>query len=72
MMAFLKKKWMELCRTGRLLILLLIFILFGILNPALAKLTPWLMETLSESLCGYRSCYDCCYGRRHDFMGTVL
>lgn len=41
---------MELCRTGRLLILLLIFILFGILNPALAKLTPWLMETLSESL----------------------
>ena len=50
MMAFLKKEWMELCRTGRLLILLLIFILFGILNPALAKLTPWLMETLSESL----------------------
>lgn len=50
MMAFLKKEWMELCRTGRLLILLLIFILFGIMNPALAKLTPWLMETLSESL----------------------
>lgn len=47
MMAFLKKEWMELCRTGRLLILLLVFILFGIMNPALAKLTPWLMETLS-------------------------
>lgn len=50
MRAFMKKEWMELCRTGRLLILLMIFILFGIMNPALAKLTPWLMETLSDSL----------------------
>ena len=50
MRAFLKKEWMELCRTGRLLILLLIFTLFGIMNPALAKLTPWLLETLSDSL----------------------
>ena len=50
MSAFLKKEWMELCRTGRLMILLLVFTLFGIMNPALAKLTPWLMETLSESL----------------------
>ena len=50
MKAFLKKEWMELCRTGRLLVLLLIFTLFGIMNPALAKLTPWLMETVSESL----------------------
>lgn len=50
MRAFLKKEWMELCRTGRILILLLIFTVFGIMNPALAKLTPWLMETLSESL----------------------
>ncbi len=50
MRAFLRKEWMEFCRTGRLLILLLIFTLFGIMNPALAKLTPWLMETLSESL----------------------
>lgn len=50
MRAFLRKEWMELCRTGRLLILLLIFTLLGIMNPALAKLTPWLMETLSESL----------------------
>lgn len=48
--AFLKKEWMELCRTGRLLILLMIFTLFGIMNPALAKLTPWLMQTFSESL----------------------
>lgn len=49
MRAFLRKEWVELCRTGRLLILLLIFTLLGIMNPALAKLTPWLMETVSES-----------------------
>ena len=41
---------MEWLRTGRLLVLLLVFALCGIMNPALAKLTPWLMETLSESL----------------------
>lgn len=41
---------MEWSRSGRFMILLLVFVLFGIMNPALAKLTPWLMETLSESL----------------------
>lgn len=50
MRAFLKKEYMELCRSGRLLMLVLIFALFGIMNPAMAKLTPWLMETLSDSL----------------------
>lgn len=50
MKAFLKKEWMEWSRTGRMLILLLVFVLFGIMNPAIAKLTPWLMETMSESL----------------------
>lgn len=50
MKAFLKKEWMEWNRTGRSWILLLVFVLFGIMNPALAKLTPWLMEALSDSL----------------------
>lgn len=50
MKAFLKKEWMEWNRTGRTMMLLLVFILFGIMNPAFAKLTPWLMETMSESL----------------------
>ncbi|MGN0315624.1 MAG: ABC transporter permease [Fusicatenibacter sp.] len=50
MRAFLKKEWMEVTRTGRLGILLLIFVLFGIMNPAIAKLTPWMMELLSDSL----------------------
>ena len=39
---------MELTRTGKLLILGIIFIFFGILNPAMAKLTPWLYEMLSD------------------------
>lgn len=46
MKAFMKKEWMELCRSGRVLVLLLVFALFGIMNPAIAKLTPWLMEEI--------------------------
>ncbi len=48
--AFLKKEWLEQLRTGKLLMLTAVFVLFGIMNPAMAKLTPWLMESLSESL----------------------
>lgn len=48
--SFLKKEFLELSRTGKLVILLIIFILFGIMNPAIAKLTPWLMETMAGSL----------------------
>ena len=36
MKAFLKKEWMEWWRTGRFMVLLLIFVLFGIMNPAMA------------------------------------
>ena len=50
MKAFLKKEWMEWSRTGRMLILLLVFALFGIMNPAIAKLTPWMMENMAGSL----------------------
>jgi ABC-2 type transport system permease protein len=48
--ASLKKEWMEQVRSGRLMILGILFVLFGIMNPAIAKLTPWLLETLSDSL----------------------
>lgn len=47
---FLKKEWLELSRTGKLLILGVIFLIFGISSPAMAKLTPWLMEMMSEDL----------------------
>lgn len=48
--AFMKKEALETARTGRLTILALLFALFGAMNPAMAKLTPWMMETLSDSL----------------------
>ena len=58
--AFLKKEWMEQIRNSRLLILVLLFLLFGIMNPAVAKITPWLMEMMAESLEGSASCWWYC------------
>lgn len=50
LIAFAGKEFMELIRTGKLVILTLLFLFFGIMNPAIAKMTPWLMEMMSESL----------------------
>lgn len=47
---FLRKELLYTIRTGRLLILTILFILFGVMSPAIAKLTPWLMEMMSDSL----------------------
>ena len=49
-LAFLKKEYTESVRNGKLLLLLILFGAIGIMNPAVAKLTPWLLETMSESL----------------------
>ncbi len=49
-LAFLKKEWMEQLRSSRFIILTIIFVMFGIMNPAIAKLTPWLFEVMAESL----------------------
>ncbi len=48
--AFIKKEFLEQLRSGRLCITVALFVLIGIMNPAIAKLTPWLLETFSESL----------------------
>ena len=48
--AFMKKEWMEQIRSSRLMILGLIFLAFGIMNPAIAKITPWMMEMLAETM----------------------
>ncbi len=48
--AFMKKELMEQLRSARLMMLGLLFVLFGIMNPAIAKLTPWLLETMADSL----------------------
>lgn len=50
LIAFTKKEWMEQVRSGRLVILLILFVLFGIMNPAVAKLTPWMLEMMAETL----------------------
>lgn len=48
--AFFKKEMLESMRSGKLVLLGCLFLAFGIMNPAIAKLTPWLMETLSDSM----------------------
>lgn len=49
-LTFIKKELMEQIRTKRLMILGMIFLFFGILNPLTAKITPWLLESLSNSV----------------------
>ena len=48
--AFFKKEMTEQIRTSKLAILGLVFCLFGVMNPAVAKMTPWLLEMMSESM----------------------
>ena len=48
--ALLKKESMEQLRTGKWTFLGILLVLFGIMNPAVAKLTPWLMEIMADSL----------------------
>lgn len=48
--AFLRKEILELQRTGKLLLLVIIAVLFGIMNPFIAKITPWMFEILSSDL----------------------
>lgn len=50
MLAMLRKEWMETVRGGRLLNLIVLFVVFGIMSPAIAKLTPWMMEMMAEEL----------------------
>lgn len=50
LIAFTKKEWMEQFRAGRLVILALVFVVFGIMNPAVAKLTPWMFEMMADTL----------------------
>ena len=49
-LAFTKKELLEQQRSGKLLFLGILFVLFGIMNPAVAKLTPWLLEVMADSL----------------------
>lgn len=48
--AFIRKEFTEFVRSGKIIIFLAVFIIFGIMNPATAKLTPWLMDMMSKQL----------------------
>ena len=48
-LAFIRKEFCEHIRSGKLVFLGLVFLLLGIMNPAVAKLTPWLLEMFSDS-----------------------
>ena len=50
--AFTRKEFTEQFRTGKITFLAILFVLFGIMNPAVAKLTPWLMEQFADTLAG--------------------
>lgn len=50
--AFIQKEFTEVTRNSKLLICAIIFILLGIMNPAIAKITPWLVEQFSNATSG--------------------
>ena len=50
LIAFFKKEVMEQIRSKKIMILVLVFAFFGITNPVIAKLTPWLLELFSETM----------------------
>lgn len=50
MLAFTKKEFIGQLRGGKIIIICAVFILLGIMNPGVAKLTPWLLEVMSESM----------------------
>ncbi len=44
--AFTKKEIYELAKTYKLLLLVVVFLIFGFMNPVVAKLTPDIMKSL--------------------------
>lgn len=50
LIALIRKECMEQIRSSKLVILGIIFIAFGIMNPAIAKLTPWILEMMADTL----------------------
>ena len=46
--AMMKKELFEQLKTHRLVVMLLLFTLVGVLSPAFAKMTPWLLDLRSE------------------------
>lgn len=49
LLIFTKKEWNEGLRSGKLMVLTIVFVFIGILNPATAKLIPWMFEIMADS-----------------------
>lgn len=50
LVAFIKKEIMAQIRSGKLVFVFMVFVILGIMNPAVAKMTPWLLDVLSDSM----------------------
>ncbi len=50
LVAFIKKEILEQLRLGKITVLGILFVIFGVMNPAIAKLTPWILEIMSDAL----------------------
>ena len=50
LIAFLKKELMEQSRTSKLVLLGILFTLFGLMSPVIAKLTPLMVEMMAETM----------------------
>lgn len=53
LIAFAKKELLDQYRSGKLFILGAVFLFFGIMSPAMAKLTPKLLEMLAKQDTGF-------------------
>jgi len=50
MICYLKKEWMAMVRSGKVLILAAVFGLLGIMSPAIALFTPKLLEMMADNM----------------------
>lgn len=50
LLAFTRKEITAQLRSTKLFIMLAVFVLFGIIGPVTARITPWLLEALSDAL----------------------
>ncbi len=50
LLGFIKKEWMAQFRSARLYVLAGVFLLLGLCNPILTKLTPLMLDFLADSL----------------------
>ena len=53
--AMMKKELFEQLKTHRLVVMLLLFTLVGVLSPAFAKMTPWLLDLVSGDMADRQS-----------------